>query len=305
MRSLIPELLSAELSPIGLPAAAARTGGAERRRLLSLRSGRIGLAFVGLTVGIGVIGPLLSTTDPFALSGPALAAPSLAHPMGTDALGRDLFSGVVAGARTSLLVALMVGALAFAIGVSVGLLGGFRGGVIDNVLTRITEMFQVLPRFFLVVIAVALLGPGLDRMIVTLAITSWPMLARVVRSDVMALRDIDFVVAAEAAGASPARIVWRELLPNVLPSAVVMLGLLIGQVLLIEASLGFLGLGDPNAMSWGMLAGQAQGFVRVAWWLPLFPGLAIMVAVLGFNLLADALMAVLNGAHPSNVSPVV
>lgn len=145
------------------------------------------------------------------------------------------------------------------------------------------------------IVAIALFGPGLDRVVLTLGLTSWPVLARVVRGEVVAMRDLAFVSAAEATGASPARILWHELLPNVLPNVVVLLCLLFGQVLLVAASLGFLGLGDPNALSWGLLAGQAQGLLRVAWWLALFPGLAIMVTVLGVNLLADALSVALAG----------
>ena len=215
--------------------------------------------------------------------------------MGTDALGRDVLSGILYGARTSMLVASGVGVLALLCGLTVGMIAGYRGGWVDDVLMRTTELFQVLPRLFLVVIAVALFGTGLDRVVLTLGLTSWPVLARVIRGDVLAMCQLDFVRAAEAAGASRMRIALHELLPNVMPNALVMVGLLFGQALLVEASVGFLGLGDPNAMSWGMLAGQAQSYLRVAWWLPFFPGLAITIAVLGTNLLADALASALRG----------
>ncbi|MEO5589393.1 MAG: ABC transporter permease, partial [Gemmatimonadaceae bacterium] len=158
-----------------------------------------------------------------------------------------------------------------------------------DVLMRLTELFQVLPRFFLVAVALALFGPGLDRMVLALGLTSWPVLARVIRAEVLSLRNLDFVLAAEALGASRMRILLKVLIPQVMPSILVMLGLLFGQVLLLEASLGFLGMGDPSVMTWGMLAGQAQQFLRVAWWLSVFPGLAIMLTVMGFNLFADSL----------------
>ena len=206
-----------------------------------------------------------------------------------------MFSGVLYGARTSLLVAALVSALTLACGMLVGMIGGYMGGWIDDVLFRVTELMQVLPRFFLVIVVLALVGPGIDRLVLTLGLTSWPVLARVVRGEVLALRHADFVIAAEASGATSTRILWRSILPHVLPSAFVVIGLLFGQVLLLEASLGFLGLGDPNVMSWGLLAGQAQPLLRVAWWLPLFPGLAITFAVLGVSLLADALSASLGG----------
>ena len=255
----------------------------------------MGLAFTGIVVLAAMLAPVLGTVDPFVLSGASLSPPSFGHPMGTDALGRDVYSGILYGARTSLLVAVSAGLIAFATGALVGMLAGYVGGVGDNVLMRITELFQVMPRFLLVVVAIAMFGAGLDRLILVLGLTSWPVLARVVRAEVISLRELDFVRAAQASGSSPARILVHELLPNVLPSALVMLGLLFGQVLLVEATLGFLGLGDPNVMSWGALAGQAQSFLRVAWWLPFFPGLAITITVLGVNLLVDAWSRALGG----------
>lgn len=293
MPQLIPEFVSAELAPAGSAPARVLMRRSAFAAVVALPAGKAGLALMGVTLVTALLAPVIATTDPYALTGPTLAPPSLAHLMGTDALGRDMFSGVVYGARTSLLVAFAVGSLAFVCGVGIGMVAGYRGGLLDDVLMRITELFQVLPRFFLVVVAIALFGPGIDRIVLILGLTSWPVLARVVRGVVLTMRDLDFVRAAEATGATEARILWHEVLPNVLPSALVLLGLLFGQVLLIEASLGFLGLGDPNALSWGVLAGQAQGFLRVAWWLPLFPGLAITMAVLGLNLLADALSAAL------------
>jgi peptide/nickel transport system permease protein len=263
--------------------------------VLTLPSGRLGVVLMGMTLAAALLAPLLVTTDPFAIVATPLSSPTPAHLMGTDSIGRDVFSGVLHGARTSLFVAAAVTLLAFVCGALVGMTAGWSGGLVDDALMRVAELFQVVPRFFLVVVVVALLGPGIDRVVLTLGLTSWPVLARVIRGEVMVLRETDFVVAARAGGATTGRILWRELLPNVTPSALVLLGLLFGQVILLEASLGFLGLGDPNALSWGVLAGQAQGFVRVAWWLAVFPGLAIAIAVLGINLLADAWAAVLGG----------
>ncbi len=239
----------------------------------------------------GLLAPVLAIADPFALTGPSLSPPSVDHPMGTDALGRDLFSGVLYGTRTSLLIAAAVALLASACGVTVGIVAGYRGGLVDDLLMRITELFQVMPRFILVAVMIALFGPGLDRVVLTLGFTTWPTLARVVRGEILATRNLEFVLSAEALGATRTRIFWRVLLPQVLPSVLVLVGLMLGQVLLLEASLGFLGLGDPNTLTWGSLAGQAQGYLRVAWWLPLFPGLAITLTVLGFNLFADGLAA--------------
>lgn len=257
------------------------------------KAGIIGAVLLSAMLISALLAPLLATADPFATIGPSLAAPSLDYLMGTDALGRDLFSGVLYGTRTSLLIATAVGLLATACGVTIGITAGYLGGSADDLLMRITELFQVLPRFILVAVIIALLGPGLDRVVLTLGLTSWPVLARVVRGEVLATRNLDFVLSAEALGATRVRIFSRVLLPQVMPSVLVLVALMLGQVLLLEASLGFLGLGDPNTLTWGMLAGQAQGYLRAAWWLPLFPGLAITLTVLGFNLFADGLSAAL------------
>ncbi|MDE0804794.1 MAG: ABC transporter permease [Acidimicrobiales bacterium] len=244
------------------------------------------LTFV--VVAAGLLAPWLAPNDPFAVDGPPLASPSGRYPMGTDALGRDLFSGIIFGARTAVIVAGITGIIVLVVGLLVGTVSGYIGGRVDDLLMRITEFFQVIPRFFTAIIVIALFGPGLDRLVLVLGFTSWSLLARVIRSEVLSLREREFVEAARADGASHVRIMTRELLPNAIPAAMVFVGLIMAQVLLIEASLGFLGLGDPNAMSWGFLASQAQQFLRVAWWMSVFPGLAIIVAVLGLNLLGDA-----------------
>lgn len=263
------------------------------RRTLARPDGRAG---AGLTVGlvtVALLAPVLAPADPFAISGPALAPPGGAHLLGTDALGRDLLSGLLFGARYSLIVSFGVGIFVLFIGGSIGALAAWLGGRWDDALMRFTEFFQVLPRFFLAILAIAVFGPDLELLILVLGLTSWTMLARVVRAEVLSLKEREFVEAARAQGASSARIVVRELLPNALPPAVALLGLVMGHVLLVEASLGFLGLGDPNAMTWGLIAGAAQPYLRLAWWLPLFPGLAILLAVFGFNLLGDAITAAL------------
>lgn len=288
--SVTIEASTAAAVPLGAP------GGRTLHRALGRPAGVIGLVLTGALVAVGALAPWLAPADPFAVVGPSLAPPGGGHRLGTDALGRDLLSGLVFGARTSLVVAAGVGAIVLVVGTVVGTVSGYLGGWVDDLLMRVTELFQTLPRFFLAVLAIALWGPGIDRLVVVLGLTSWTMVARVVRADVLSLREREFVEAARALGASGVRIVWRELVPNALPAALALLGLVVGHVLLIEASLGFLGLGDPNAMSWGFLAGEAQEFLRVAPWLAAFPGLAILLAVLGLNLLGDALTDALGGA---------
>lgn len=286
MAPSIPASAAAEgVGPAPRPPASIRGWVAAMART---RGGLAGMALVGLTIAAALLAPVLGTTDPSALSGPALVPPSRAHPLGTDALGRDLYSGVLYGARTSLLIAGAASLIAFGCGLSVGLLAGHAGRSWDDALMRGTELVQVVPRFLLIVVAVAMFGAGIEVLVLAIGLTSWPTLARAIRTEVVSLRGMDFVRAAEAMGASPLRVMRRELLPNVLPTALTLYGLSFGQVLLLEASLGFLGAADPNSLSWGMLAGQAQGFLRVAWWLSLFPGLAIVTAVLGVNLVVDA-----------------
>lgn len=286
-----PASASAELAtPATSPAAISSS----RHALLDVArtaSGFVGLLFTGLFVVTGTLAPVLAPADPFAIDAPPLEGPSASHPMGTDALGRDLLSGVIFGARTSLIVAGGTGVLVLTIGLLVGMVSGYVGGRVDDVLMRVTEFFQVIPRFFLAIIVIAMFGSGIDRLVLVLGLTSWSLLARVVRAEVLSLRQREFVQAARADGASHLRIMGRELLPNTLPVAVVYVGLVVAQALLIEAGLAFLGLGDPNQMSWGFLAAQAQSFLRVAWWMSFFPGLAIVVAVLGLNLLGDAVTA--------------
>lgn len=274
------------------PAAQPRLPGL-RRRLVRSPAALAGLVTSGLLLAVAALADLLAPYDPLVPVGPPLHPPSAAHWMGTDGLGRDLLSGVVHGTRTSLYVAVTVALLTFLIGGLVGAVSGYVGGRTDDALMRGTELVQVLPRFFLAIVVIALLGPGTDRLVLVLAVSSWPLLGRVVRAEVLSLREREFVEAAHAVGASHARVLLRHVLPNALPASLVYLGLVVAQVVLIEASLGFLGLGDPNVVSWGSLAGQAQRYLRAAWWLSFFPGAAIVVAVLGINLLIDGLNDVL------------
>lgn len=271
------------------------------RRLLRRPAGAIGLSLTALVVTVAMLADVIAPYDPRAPVGPPLVAPSWSFLMGTDDLGRDVFSGVVVGARASLLVAIGTALLVALIGIAVGLVSGYFGTTLDDLLMRTTEAFQVLPRFFLAIIVIALFGAGVDRLVLVLGLTSWPIVARVVRAEVLSVRQQDYIEAARALGASDLRIAARHVLPAALPVTVTFVTLVAGQAILIEASLGFLGLSDPSVMSWGILAGNAQRFLRIAWWLAVFPGGAIAVAVLGVNLLGDALTDVL-GASAGGVA---
>ena len=264
---------------------------------LSTPSALLGVGLTAAVLVIAAAADVLAPGSPFAPVGAPLSGPSPAHPLGTDDLGRDLLSGIVHGLRTSAIVACGVGAIALPVGLAVGAVAGMRGGRIDDLLMRFSEVWQVLPRFFLALMVIALFGAGLDRIVLVLGLTSWALLARVVRSEILSIREREFIEAARAVGSSDWRILRRQMLPHVLPVAIVYIALLMAQVCLIEASLGFLGLSDPNSISLGYLAGQAQRFLRVAWWMWLFPGVALLVVVVGLNLLGDALNDRLRGVR--------
>ena len=249
----------------------------------------IGLALVIPFGVLALFADQIAPGDPFDTSaGPAFTPPSADHLMGTDNLGRDLASGIVHGANTSLTIILWVLAISALIGITVGSIAGYYGGAIDVVIMRTADLFQVVPRFFLALLVIAYYGPGTDRLILLLGLTSWPFLARVVRGEALTLRRREFVEAARATGASGFRILVRQVIPNLLPVAVVVLTLFASRIILIEAGLAFLGLGDQNRISWGLLANHAQQFLHLAWWMAVFPGLAIALTVLGLNLVGDS-----------------
>jgi len=258
------------------------------RRFLRSPAGLVGGSLVLVVGTTALLADTVAPGDPLASAGPSLRPPSGAHLMGTDNFGRDILRAVVHGTRTSMTVVVWVVAMSLVLGLTVGMLSGYRGGVVDAVLMRVTEMFQSIPRFFLAILVVGLFGSGLDNLILLLGLTSWDLLARVARAESLTLRRREFVDAARSIGASQTRVVLRHILPNLLPSAVVVASLLGSRVILIEAALSFIGLGDPNSVSLGSLLDNAQQFLAVAWWMSAFPGLAIAVAVLGLNLFGDA-----------------
>ncbi len=215
--------------------------------------------------------------------------PSFQFLFGTDDLGRDVFSGVVRGARTSILIGVTVALLSTLLGVLVGLTAGYAGGLLDDLLMRITELFLIPPRFFLALVVAALFGSTLFTLIVVLSVTYWPATARLIRAEVLSIRERSFVEAARAMGAGPARIVFHEILPNTFPLIVTSFTLMVGGVMLVEAGLSFIGLGDANHISWGYMLHNGQHFIRDAWWMVFFPTLALSSLVFALNRVGDAL----------------
>jgi peptide/nickel transport system permease protein len=260
------------------------------------RAGVAGALMILLILIAALSANWLTPFVPFRAAGPPLLAPSMTHLMGTDDMGRDVFTNLLHGARTSLWVGITVAAMAAVVGTLLGATAGFFGGWVDDALMRLTELFQIMPRFFLAVIVIAFFGAGIEKIVLVLGLTSWTLIARILRAEVLSLRQRDFITATRAIGVRSRTVLWRHVLPNVVPSLVTTTALLVGQAILLEASLSFLGLGDPNVISWGMMLDKARAFLRTAWWTSFFPGLAITLTVLGLNLAADALNDLWNPA---------
>lgn len=260
-------------------------------RLGRHRSAMIGLALVVLFVAVAILAPLISPYDPIATSWSAIrVAPSAAHWMGTDEIGRDEMSRVIFGARASLLAGVVSVLLAAAIGVPTGLLAGFAGGWIDALLSRLVDAMLAIPFLVLAIALAAVLGPNLRNAMIAIGITTAPIFMRVARGSTLDVMTHDYIEAARAVGNPAWRIAVRHVLPNIFPPILVQATLSIATSIIAEASLSFLGLGEqPPTAAWGAMLNAAQQFLTLAPWLAIFPGVAIFLTVLGFNLLGDGL----------------
>jgi peptide/nickel transport system permease protein len=214
--------------------------------------------------------------------------------LGSDSLGRDVAAGIAYGARVSLLIGGVSTAVSLLLGVSLGAIAGYAGGLVDDGIMRFSEFFQTVPSFVLAVVLVAIFSPSLGSIVVAIAIVSWPPVTRVIRAEFLSLRSREFVQAAEILGRSQLAIVFREILPNALTPIIVLASLMVANAILLESGLSFLGLGDPNMMSWGFMIGAGRSVIRLAWWMSVFPGLAIFLTVLALNLVGEGLSDALN-----------
>ena len=213
---------------------------------------------------------------------------SIRHPFGTDQLGRDILSRLVAGAQVSMMVAVAAVVVGGILGTFIGLIAGYFGGVIGSILSRITEAFLALPFILMALALVAALGPGLSNIIIVMILTNWARYARLVRSEVLGIKERDFVLLARIAGVSRFRIALRHVLPNAVNSVAILAILDVGRAMILESALSFLGLGvQPPSVSWGVMLADAKSFMGFAWWLALFPGVAIFLSVLSFSALGD------------------
>ena len=292
-------------------ASAKRDGGgrSERMRADAERPGRETLrlfvrnkaAVVGVLMLLGIIfmtvaGPRLYDQDPKDIVARPLIGPGELPEaqLGTDYLGRDVLAGVINGGTTSLTVAAMAAAMVLLIGISIGALAGYYGGWLDSALMRFTEFFQVLPALLFAMVVVALFEPSMWTIAFAIGVVAWPGIARITRAEFLRLKNLEFVRAARALGATDWRIIRRVVFPNALPPLIVSATLIMGTAILFEAGLAFLGLGDPNNTSWGLMIGLNRGNFLTAWWSVTFPGLAIFFTVLSFSLIGDGLQDAYN-----------
>jgi peptide/nickel transport system permease protein len=261
------------------------------RRLIRRKGAMVGLSVIAVFVLLAIFAPLIAPYDPAAQSWASVRkAPSALHWFGTDDVGRDLFSRVIFGARASLMAGVVSVGIALSVGVPLGLIAGYFGGVIDALLSRITDAMLACPFLILAIALAAFLGPSLQNAMIAIGVTTTPIFVRLTRAQVMGVKVEDYVEAARAVGNPPWRIAVRHILPNILPALLVQATLSIAAATIAEAALSFLGLGQqPPAPSWGSMLNSAQRFLTNAPWMAIWPGLAIFLTVLSFNLIGDGL----------------
>lgn len=266
------------------------------RRFMRNRGAVIGLAILVVVIAFALVAPMLYPQSPWRMVGRPFLPPFEGGRflLGTDTLGRDLAAGLVHGARVSLLIGLVSTIVSLLIGVPLGAVAGYAGGRVDDALMRFTEFFQTIPSFALAIVLVAILQPSLKSIVLAIGVVSWPPVARLVRGEVMSLKTREYVQAALTIGQSTPRIIFSQILPNTIAPIIVMGSLMIGSAILLESSLSFLGLGDPNLMSWGYMVGAGRTRLIDAWWVSFFPGIAIFLTVLALNLAGEGLNDALN-----------
>jgi len=274
------------------PTSAGRTA---LRRIARSPRALVGLGVLTVVLVMAVFAPWLAPHDPrngdllVTRKPPAWSAGGVAtYPLGTDSLGRDILSRIIYGARVSIVVGVVAVLIAGAVGVTLGLLSGYFGGIVDDVIMRIAEIQMAFPFILLALLIMAVLGQGLFNLILVLGVSGWVPYGRVVRGQVMQLREKEFVEAARAIGSSTGRILWRHVLPNTLAPIIVIATFMVAGTIVSEAALTYLGLGvEASTPTWGTMLAEGREYVQVAWWLAMFPGLAIMLTVLGVNIVGD------------------
>ena len=260
------------------------------------KAGLFGLSVLCCIILMAIAADLICPGDPFEMVTGSLLMPGEdpGAPLGSDILGRNLVSSIVHGSRVSLIIGLVATAVSVFCGMLIGGLSGFYGGRVDDILMRFTEIIMTIPSFMFMLTLVALLRPSVFTITLSIGVVSWPTIARLVRAQCMSLREREFVQAGVGIGMSDARLIFTQILPNTLAPVIVTASIMVGTAILNEASLSFLGLGDPNVMSWGAIIGEGRTVIRTAWHLTLFPGLALLLTLLSINFVGDALNDALN-----------
>ncbi len=286
---------SAGNTPLGMDADVTRTSRSAFRRLMRHKSAVLGLSILIVLIAVALLAPVLAPYDPIQISRDVMQPPSLDHLMGTDNLGRDVFSRVVYGARVSLQMGFIAVAIAASIGTLVGVIAGTYGGLVDGFFMRLIDALMALPGILLALTVAATLGPGLYNAMIAVGVAWIPSFARIVRSSVLQIKETTYVEAARASGASDLRLIFRHILPNTLAAIMVLASLGVATAILVGAALSFLGVGaSPPTAEWGIMLSDGRPYMRSAWWIMAFPGLAITVTVLGANLVGDGLRDVLD-----------
>ncbi len=256
----------------------------------------VGTAIIVALILVAILAPLLATHDPYEqILGNRLLPPSRTYLFGTDSLGRDIYSRVVYGSRVTLAIALLVAAVSTPLGMVIGILAGYLGGAVDEILMRVADIFLAFPRLILAIAFAAALGPGVENAIIAIAIAQWPSYARLARAETLNVRSNDYIQAMRVLGAGKARIMAGYVAPMCLSSIIVRMSLDMGTIILTAAGLGFLGLGaQPPSPEWGLMVSDGRQFLVDQWWVSTIPGLAILIVVMGFNLLGDGVRDVLD-----------
>jgi peptide/nickel transport system permease protein len=266
------------------------------RRFLAHRGGAVGLAIVLLMLAVALGAPWLFPGDPLDAVARPLLPPfdDLRYLLGTDRNGRDIAAGIAHGARVTLAIGVTAAGGAILVGTVIGALAGFYRGWIDEVLMRLTDAAQTVPGFLLALALVAVLGPSTSSVVTAIALVSWPGTARIVRAEFLSLREREFVLACRTMGMSDTRLIFGQMLPNVASSIVVLATVVVSIAILVESALSYLGLGDPNSVTWGGMIAAGRPVFRTAWTVSAIPGLAIVVTVLGVSLIGEALTNAVN-----------
>ncbi|MDH4986222.1 ABC transporter permease [Aminobacter anthyllidis] len=262
------------------------------RRLFRTPEAVAGFAILGCLVLMALLAPVLFPRDPLSLAGAPLLRPfqDWALPLGTDRLGRDVLAGLFHGARTSLAVGLAAAAASILVGSVIGTVAGFAGGLVDEALMRITDAFQTVPGFLLSLALVSVVGPSLGVVVVAISLSAWTGPARIARAEVLSIRERDYVASARVIGMHPIEIAFREVLPNALPPVLALSSVIVAAAILTEAALSFLGLGDPNRVTWGGMIAEGRAVLRSAPFLSIIPGIALVLAVLGVYLAGEGIV---------------